>query len=56
MTQLSVMDLAKKGDPHAIASLINRSLASKGIHAEAKLEAECLIQQIPIKPATSLIS
>ena len=42
MTQLSVMDLAKQGDPHAIAALINRSLASKGIHAEAELEAECL--------------
>ncbi|MEI6065370.1 MAG: hypothetical protein WCQ26_12305, partial [Pseudanabaena sp. ELA748] len=42
MTQLSVMDLAKQGDPHAIAALINRSLASKGIHAEAKLEFYCL--------------
>ncbi|PZO36697.1 MAG: hypothetical protein DCF19_21065 [Pseudanabaena frigida] len=36
------MELAKQGDPQAIASLINRSLASKGIHAEAKLEAESL--------------
>ena len=42
MTQLSVMDLAKQGDPHAIAALINRSLASKGIHAEAELEFDCL--------------
>ena len=42
MTQLSVMDLAKQGDPNAIAALINRSLASKGIHAQAELEAECL--------------
>jgi len=42
MKQMSVMDLAKQGDPHAIASLINRSLASKGIHAVAELEAECL--------------
>ncbi len=42
MTQLSVMDLAKQGDPQAIAALINRSLASKGIHAKAELEAECL--------------
>ena len=60
MTQLSVMDLAKKGDPHAIASLINRSLASKGIHAEAKLEAECLIislqaSQIPNQKAVVTI-
>jgi len=42
MTQLSVMDLAKQGDPHAIAALINRSLASKGLHAEAELEFDCL--------------
>jgi hypothetical protein len=42
MTQLSVMDLAKQGDPHAIAALINRSLASKGIQAEAELEGTCL--------------
>ncbi len=42
MAQLSVMDLAKQGDPQAIAALINRSLASKGIHAEAQLEADCL--------------
>ncbi len=42
MTQLSVMDLAKQGDPQAIASLINRSLASKGIHTTAALEGNCL--------------
>ena len=42
MTQLSVMELAKQGDPHAIATLINRSLASKGIHAKAELEADYL--------------
>lgn len=36
------MDLAKQGDPHAIAALINRSLASKGIQAEAELEGTCL--------------
>jgi len=36
------MDMAKQGDPNAIAALINRSLASKGIHAKAELEAECL--------------
>jgi len=43
------MDLAKQGDPHAIASLINRSLASKGIHAVAELESECL--KISLKAA-----
>ncbi|MDX2254246.1 MAG: hypothetical protein NW214_01890 [Pseudanabaenaceae cyanobacterium bins.39] len=42
MTQLSVMDLAKQGDPQAIAALINRSLASKGIHATANLDGDCL--------------
>ncbi|NUN66111.1 hypothetical protein HCU40_15440 [Pseudanabaena biceps] len=42
MTQQSVMELAKSGDPHAIATLINRSLASKGIHATAEIVAECL--------------
>jgi len=43
MTQLSVMELAKQGDPNAIAALINRSLTSKGIQASAKLESpECL--------------
>jgi hypothetical protein len=42
MTQLSVMELAKKGDPQAIATLINRSLESKGIHAQAELEGDCL--------------
>jgi hypothetical protein len=36
------MDLAKQGDPQAIAALINRSLASKGIHASAVLEGNCL--------------
>ncbi len=60
MTQLSVMDLAKQGDPHAIASLINRSLASKGIHAEAELESECLkislqASQIPNQKAVVTI-
>ncbi|OIP76249.1 MAG: hypothetical protein AUK48_06075 [Oscillatoriales cyanobacterium CG2_30_44_21] len=42
MTQQSVMELAKSGDPQAIAALINRSLASKGIHATAEIQAECL--------------
>jgi hypothetical protein len=42
MTQLSVMELAKQGDPNAIAALINRSLASKGIHTQATMESDCL--------------
>jgi hypothetical protein len=37
------MELAKQGDPNAIAALINRSLTSKGIHASAQLESpQCL--------------
>jgi len=37
------MELAKQGDPNAIAALINRSLTSKGIHASAELESpQCL--------------
>ena len=43
MTQLSLMEMAKQGDPHAIAALINRSLTSKGIQASAELASpECL--------------
>ena len=60
MTQISVMELAKKGDPHAIATLINRSLESKGIHATADLEGECLkislqASQIPNQKAVITI-
>jgi hypothetical protein len=54
------MELAKRGNPHAIAALINRSLSSKGIHAEAALEAECLkislqASQIPNQKAVVTI-
>lgn len=54
------MELAKKGDPHAIATLINRSLESKGIHATADLEGECLkislqASQIPNQKAVITI-
>jgi hypothetical protein len=60
MTQLSVMELAKQGDPQAIATLINRSLESKGIHAQAALEGECLkislqASQIPNQKAVITI-
>ncbi|MBD2177739.1 hypothetical protein H6F42_12525 [Pseudanabaena sp. FACHB-1998] len=60
MTQVSVMELAKQGDPHAIAALINRSLESKGIHAQAQLEDECLkislqASQIPNQKAVVTI-
>jgi hypothetical protein len=54
------MELAKQGDPHAIAALINRSLESKGIHATADLEGECLkislqASQIPNQKAVITI-
>lgn len=54
------MELAKQGDPQAIATLINRSLESKGIHAQAALEGECLkislqASQIPNQKAVITI-
>jgi hypothetical protein len=54
------MDLAKQGDPQAIAALINRSLTSKGIHATASLAEDCLTislqaNQIPNQKAVVAI-
>ena len=42
MTQKSVVEQAKQGDPSAIAALINSSLSSRGITAKASLKAGCL--------------
>jgi len=42
ITTHSVLELAKQGDAEAIATLINRSIQSKGITAAANLEGECL--------------
>jgi hypothetical protein len=42
ITTHSVLELAKQGKAEAIATLINRSIQSKGIIAEANLEGECL--------------
>lgn len=42
MAQSSVLELAKQGDSEAIATLINRSIQSKGITATASLDQECL--------------
>ncbi len=40
--QLTPLQLAKQGNPQAIASLINRSLKSKGITTKATLKKDCL--------------
>jgi protease PrsW len=42
MTQPILLEQAKKGDPKAITSLLNRSLQSYGIYAEAVLQDNCL--------------
>jgi hypothetical protein len=42
MTQQSISELAKQGNPKAIAILINRSLQAKNITAKTSLKGECL--------------
>lgn len=42
MTQPSISELAKQGNPNAIASLITRSLSPQGITAKATLKGDCL--------------
>jgi hypothetical protein len=42
MTQSNLLDSAKQGDPEAIAQLMNFTLQSKGIAAEAKRQDTCL--------------
>ncbi|NJN86297.1 MAG: hypothetical protein HC881_08250, partial [Leptolyngbyaceae cyanobacterium SL_7_1] len=42
MTQLNPLERAKQGDPTAIATLMNRSLHSKGIHATAQRSGDRL--------------
>jgi hypothetical protein len=42
MTQSNYLELAKQGDPKAIAALLNRSLQPKGITAKAALNDGCL--------------
>jgi hypothetical protein len=42
MTQPSLSELAKQGNPNAIASLITRSLSPQGITAKASLKGDCL--------------
>ncbi|QSJ14597.1 hypothetical protein JYQ62_22115 [Nostoc sp. UHCC 0702] len=42
MDSQSILDLAKQGDPSAIAALINSSLKSKGIIAKVTKKEDCL--------------
>ncbi len=42
MTQSSLVDLARGGDPYAIAVLLNQALHPKGVTARAALTDDCL--------------
>jgi hypothetical protein len=42
MTSLHLVELARQGDPEAIASLMNLTLQPKGITAETRLDDRCL--------------
>lgn len=42
MTQANLVELAKQGNPKAIAALINRQLQPKGITAKVSLKQDCL--------------
>lgn len=42
MAQTNILELAKQGDPKAIAALINRQLQPKGITAKVALKDNCL--------------
>ena len=42
MTDSNVLELAKLGDPQAIASLMNQSLESKGMLAKVERQGDCL--------------
>ena len=42
MTELNFQELAKQGDPQAIASWLNSQLQSEGIAASAHLDGDCL--------------
>jgi hypothetical protein len=41
-SQQKMMELARQGNPKAIASLINQSLQTRGIHTQVKSQAGCL--------------
>lgn len=42
MTQPHLLELAKQGDPHAIATLMNITLEPQGVTAKAFVEVDCL--------------
>jgi Tfp pilus assembly protein PilE len=42
MEQSNLLELAKRGEPEAIAALMNAVLEAKGIHAQATVEHGCL--------------
>jgi hypothetical protein len=42
MTQPNLLELAKQGNPQAIAALMNRQLQPKGISAKAQIKDNCL--------------
>jgi hypothetical protein len=43
MAQQDLLELARKGDPQAIADLMNRSLQPKGIIAKVSISGDCLM-------------
>ncbi|TAF51630.1 MAG: hypothetical protein EAZ60_25780 [Oscillatoriales cyanobacterium] len=54
MTELNFQELAKQGNPQAIASWLNSNLQSEGITASANLDGDCLdvileAEQLPIE-------
>ena len=54
MTELNFQELAKQGNPQAIASWLNSQLQSEGIAVSANLDGDCLdvileAQQVPIQ-------
>lgn len=56
MTQSNLLELAKQGDPNAIAELMNRSLQSRGMHANVdragdRLRVTLQAEQVPNRQA-----
>ena len=57
MTQATILELAKQGNPKAIATLISRSLQPQGVTAKAGIRGNCLrvmleSQQVPNEQAS----
>ena len=49
-SQQKIMELARKGNPKAIANLINQSLESRGIHTQVKSQNGCLHVVLTAEP------